>query len=178
MMKKFIFIIVIMFFTSNCFSQIIWKSPRYNYTVEIPSDFKENPPIGKNVDLKVLNGNKSIVIVVRDLQKEAPEAIEYSLWDMLGDLDEYMYSYEYNSRQFVSDLKIVDYGQTKIDYIDSFWFHCIMDSGLTYQQTYMTKVGKLFFSITFSCVTSEKDDFVPIWFRFVNQIKFNYKDTI
>ena len=61
-----------------------WKSSKYNYSIEIPSGFNIiHNTVGVNVDFKAIDGENSIVVVIKSLPLEVSK---YSIWNIFGDL--------------------------------------------------------------------------------------------
>ena len=109
-MKKSLFLFL--FFPFFCFSQSIWKSTKYGYIIEIPKDFKRTTNlVGKNIDFKAENGQSSIVVVVTIIPKEYKN---YSIWEMLGNLDDYTKEWEEGAKEYFDNPRVVKYGKTSI----------------------------------------------------------------
>ena len=70
-------------FYNFSFTQTLWKSNKYGYTVEIPKGFSTAAAIGANVDFKAVKDGKSVVIVVRKLPDEVRNL---TVWEIFGNL--------------------------------------------------------------------------------------------
>ena len=169
--SKFLLVSLFMLCSCACFSQTTWKSQKYAYTVEIPEGFYLRKAIGKNVDLSINNDEltSSINIVVKDASVEIPNLEEFSLWDF--DLDSYFQEMESGSRQWGLNLRMVDYGKATIAGYEALWYHSIV-VGDNYSMNYQVLVGKYFYTITIMCPEYDKEKIMSIWYRFINQIKF------
>jgi len=165
-MNKYLFLILI--FYNFSFSQTLWKSNKYSYSVEIPKGFKTASAIGVSVDFKVVKDGSSIVIVVRKLPEEARNA---TIWEIFGNLDDYAIEWQKGAQENLPKPKVLKYGKTKIQNFDSFWMDYTTDNGIYYYKNYSLKKGNLFFAITFSSPISDWNYYSPFWFRFKEQIK-------
>jgi len=151
------------------FSQTPWVSKKYAYQVEIPEGFKTVQATGVNVDFKAVNSGNSIIIVVKKLPKEDEKL---TIWQGLGDLDEYVHVFQTSLEEFSNSPKIIKYGKTKINNKDAFWIDYTSDNGTYYYKNYSLKKGQYILSITFFSDTHNWNYYSAIWFRFKEQIKF------
>jgi hypothetical protein len=165
-MPKYLFLILL--FSNFSFSQTLWISNKYGYSVEIPKGFNTAIAIGANVDFKAVKEGSSIVIVVRKLPEEARKM---TIWDIFGDLDDYAVEWETEAQENLPNAKAIKYGKTKIQNLDSFWMDYTTDNGIYYYKNYSFKKGNLFFVITFSSPSRDWNYYSPYWFRFKEQIK-------
>lgn len=165
-MNKYLSILLI--FCNISFSQTLWKSNKYGYTVEIPKGFSTAAAIGANVDFKAVKDGNSIVIVVRKLPDEVRNV---SVWEIFGNLDDYVLEWQAGSKEHFNNPKVVKYGKTKIQNLDSFWMDYTTDNGVYYYKSYSLKKGNLFFAITFFSTSRDWNYYSPQWFRFKEQIK-------
>lgn len=151
------------------FSQTIWNSKKYGYRVEIPKGFKIAQPTGVNVDFLAGNNGNSINIVVKKLPIEAQKL---TIWQRLGDLDEYAQIFQTGLQEYLNSPKVVKYGKTMINNKEAFWIDYTSDDGAYYHKIYVLKKGSNLFTITFFSDTENWNYYSAIWFRFKEQIKF------
>jgi hypothetical protein len=167
-MKPIIFIFLAFNFNfAN--SQTIWKSNKYNYQVEIPKGFKIIQATGANVDFKVGNitGN-SIVIVVKKIPAEYKN---YTIHEILGDLDGYANYWKQGADETFNTPKLMKYGKTKINNYDAYWIDYTTDNDSYYYKNYSIKKGDLIFAVTFFSTKEDWNYYSAIWFRFKEQMK-------
>lgn len=166
-MKKLIFLLLILYFNFS-FSQTNWKSPKYGYSIEIPKNFvRTTDIIGSNVDFKAENGKSSVVIVVKQIPKEIAQ---YSIWEILGDLDDYAKEWENGAREYFENPKVIKYGKTTINGLQTFWLDYTTSDGL-HSKNYSIKKGNRIYTITLSNNYQSNSYYSSIWFRFKNSIK-------
>lgn len=150
-------------------AQINWKSPKYGYNIEIPDNFVQTTNIvGSNVDFKADNEISSIVIVVKQLPKEITK---YSIWEIFGDLDDYVKEWEDGAKEYFENPKVIKYGKTTINGLQSFWLDYITSDGL-YSKNYSVKKENTIYTITCSNPKQLNSNYTSIWFRFKSSIKF------
>lgn len=159
-MKKKL-IIILLFIPFISFSQNKWSSSKYNYSLDIPSDFTDTPKIGKNVDFKVTKGLSSIVIVVKSLPKELSD---FSFLELLGDLDDYKIVWEEGAKEFLDTPKFLKYGKTTLSSIETFWFDYSTENPKLYSKNYQTKKGNTLYTITLTCPTELYNYYLPNMF--------------
>lgn len=150
-------------------SQNVWISKKYGYHVEIPKGFKTAQATGINVDFKAVNNGNSIIIVVKKLSAEEQKL---TLWQGIGDLDEYSNNLEISLQEFLNSPQVIKYGKTKINNKDAFWIDYTSDNGTYYYKNYSLKKGAYIFTITLFADTKNWNYYSAIWFRFKEQIKF------
>lgn len=167
-MIRFMFFIIFLFYIQSANAQTIWKSTKYNYKVEIPKGFKIASATGVNVDFKAVKNNSSIVIVVKKIPQEAKDL---SIWQILGDLDEYAVYFQTGAQEHFNSPKVIKYGKTKINNLDVFWIDYTTDNGLCYYKNYFLKKGNYSFTITFFSDRNDWNYYSTTWFRFKEQIK-------
>ncbi|MFV8354371.1 hypothetical protein [Flavobacterium sp. XS2P14] len=165
-MKK---IITILFLISyiNFNAQTIWKSSKYNYTIEIPKSFTKSISIGANVDFKANNGINSIVIVVTSIPTNYSSV---AIWDILGDLKQYQTEWETSQREILNNPKMIKYGKTTIQGLDTFWYDFTTDDNILYSKTYQIKKNNRIYTITLSCSVKDYNEYSSIWFRFKDKL--------
>lgn len=164
---KFIFILILGINFS--FGQTNWKSVKYNYQVEIPKGFKIKPATGANVDFKVGNDSgKSIVIVIKKIPIEYKDK---SIYQVLGNLDDFANNYIQGANEIFDTPKLIKYGKTKINNYNAFWIDYTTDNGTFYYKNYSIKKGDLIFAITFFSTKKDWNYYSAIWFRFKEQMK-------
>lgn len=172
-MKKIFLLLILFIFSNQTFSQSadaqnIWKSTKYKYQVEIPKGFKIAPATGVNIDFKAVKNNSSIVIVVKKLPQEAGNL---TIWQILGDLDEYAVYFQAGAQEHFNTPKVIKYGKTKINNLDAFWLDYTTDNGINYYKNYFLKKGNYSFTITFFSDVNDWNTYSTTWFRFKEQIK-------
>lgn len=168
-MKKICFVILL--FYNFSLSQTIWKSSKYNYSIEIPSGFNIiHNTVGANVDLKAIDGENSIVVVIKSLPLEVSK---YSIWNIFGDLKSYGSEWEKDAREFFNNPKFLKYGKTKISGLETFWYDYSAESPNLYYKTYQLKKSNILYTITLTCSYSNVSKFSATWFRFKNNVKIN-----
>ena len=166
-MKKIILLLLVMIFNFS-FAQTNWKSPKYGYSIEIPKNFIQTTNIiGSNVDFKAENSKSSVVIVVKTLPKEI---VQYSIWEMLGDLDSYAKEWENGAIEYFDNPKVIKYGKTTINGLQTFWLDYTTSEGL-YSKNYSVKKGNRIYTITLSNPNQSNSYYSSIWHRFKNSIK-------
>lgn len=150
-------------------AQTNWKSPKYGYSIEIPKNFTRTTNIvGSNVDFKAENGKSSVVIVVKIIPKEF---VQYSIWETLGDLDSYAKEWEDGANEYFDNPKVIKYGKTTINGLQTFWLDYTTSDGL-YSKNYSVKKGNRIYTITLSNLNQLNSNYSSIWHRFKNSIKF------
>ena len=163
-----IFVSLFLFLSIFLNAQIHWKSPKYGYSIEIPKKFKRTTDIvGKNVDFKVEYGRSSVVIVVKTLSRDMAQ---YSIWDILGDLDSYTQEWEYGASEYFDNPKVIKYGKTTINGLQTFWLDYTTSDGL-YSKNYSVKKGNRIYTITLSNPKQLNSKYSSIWYRFKNSIR-------
>lgn len=168
-MKRFLLLLILFFSVpKQNFSQSIYHSLSYGYEIEIPQGFTETIPIGQNVDFKAENGSSSIVVVVKALPAEYAQ---YSIWEIMGDLETYGEEWEYGAREYMNNPQFLKYGKTQIDGQDALWYDYTTDSPKMYSKVYQTQKGKYIYTFTLTSLADNYNTFSPIWFRFKNVIK-------
>jgi hypothetical protein len=163
------FILILILGVNISFGQTKWNSKKYGYQVEIPEGFKTVKATGVNVDFKAVNSGKSIIIVVKKLSEEDQKL---TIWQGLGDLDEYAHVFQTSLEEFTNSPIIIKYGKTKINNKDAFWIDYTSDNGTYYYKNYSLKKGPYIFTITIFSDTHSWNYYSAIWFRFKEQIKF------
>lgn len=167
--RNIIYLLLTLFFSLKLYSQTTWKSDKYGYHVEIPKGFKITEAAGINVDFKAVNNGNSIIIVVKRLSKEAQKL---TIWQGLGDLDEYANIFQTDLQEYLNSPKAIKYGKTMINNQDAFWIDYTSDNGAYYYKTYCFKKGTNIFTITFFSDIKNWNYYSAMWFRFKGQIKF------
>ena len=166
-MKKTIIFFIFLFFNFSI-AQTNWKSPKYGYSIEIPKNFTRTTNIvGSNVDFKAENGKSSVVIVVKIIPKEF---VQYSIWETLGDLDSYAKEWEDGANEYFDNPKVIKYGKTTINGLQTFWLDYTTSDGL-YSKNYSVKKGNRIYTITLSNPNQLNSNYSSIWHRFKNSIK-------
>ena len=153
----------------DVYSQTSWQSSNYDYTIEIPQGFTETTPIGQNVDFKAEKGSSSVVVVVKTLPAEYAQ---YSIWEIIGNLETYGDEWEYGAREYMNDPEFLKYGKTKIDGEDAFWYDYRTDSPKMYSKVYQTQKSGNIYTFTLTSLADRYNSFSPTWFRFKEQIRF------
>lgn len=152
-------------------AQEVWKSNKYAYSVEIPKGFSIREAIGKNIDLSLISGDyevpSNINVVVRDISLETDD-YDFSIWNT--DLERMVYEMEEDGKQYGLDIKVIDYGKTKIAGYEALWYHQI--DGTTFTIAYDIKVNQYYYHMAYALPISAKEKLMPIWYRFINQVKF------
>lgn len=149
-------------------SQTNWKSPKYGYSIEIPQNFTRTTNIvGANVDFKAEKSKSSVVIVVKTLSKDI---LQYSIWDILGNLDSYTKEWEDGANEYFDNPKVIKYGKTTINGLQAFWLDYTTSDGL-YSKNYLVKKGNRIYTITLSNPNQLNSNYASIWYRFKNSIK-------
>jgi hypothetical protein len=81
-------VLLVMFFAPLLsYAQENWTSPK-GYTIEVPRGFIKKEAVGANVDFKAVEGDNSVVIVVRNLPSDYYSA---TIWELVGDLEAFVY---------------------------------------------------------------------------------------
>lgn len=151
-------------------SQTTWISPKFKYSIELPKDFTQVKSTGVNVDFSAKNESNSIVIVVTTIPNEY---LNFTIWEMLGDLTTFGSDWENGAKEFMNDPKFIKYGTTILSGLDAFWYDYTTDSGSIYSKTYQTKKGNKMYTITLTNLNSNKNSYTAIWLRFKNKFKIN-----
>lgn len=152
------------------YGQSKWKSINFGYEIEIPKSFKKtNEIIRQNIDFKAVHDKSSVVIIVTSVPKEF---INYSLYNMLGNLDEYSAQWELGAKDFFNNPKVIKYGKTTIDSKDAFWLDYISEGDNLYSKTFTVKKGNKIYTITLSNPKNQNSEYSTIWQRFKNSVKF------
>lgn len=159
-----------LFCSLTSFAQTIWKSSKYNYSIEIPSGFSVSESVGANVDFKANKGKKSVVIVVKTIPKEYER---YTIWDVLGNLETYGTEWETGAKEYMNNPKFLKYGKTTINGIQTFWYDYTTESPKFYSKTYQTKKGNKLYTFTLTCEYNDYNQYSAIWYRFKEKIMLN-----
>ena len=167
-MKIIIFYAILIMASSETYSQTSWHSSNYDYSIEIPRGFTKTTPINQNVDFKAEDERSSIVVVVKALPAEYSQ---YSIWEIMGDLETFGDEWEYGAMEYMNNPKFLKYGKTKIDGQDAFWYDYTTDSPKMYSKVYQTQKGKYIYTFTLTSPSNQYNTFSPIWFRFKEKIK-------
>ncbi|MDT0685571.1 hypothetical protein [Autumnicola psychrophila] len=162
------FVVVVGLFISQASAQSIWSSSTQAYSIEVPKGFKKTTAIGQNVDFKAENGSSSIIVVVKALPAEYAQ---YSIWEIMGDLNTYGDEWEYGAREYMNNPQFLKYGKTKVDGHDAFWYNYTTDSPKMYSKVYQTQKGRYTFTFTLTSHLNQYNSFSPIWFRFKENIQ-------
>ncbi len=156
------------------FAQKTWKSDKYAYTVEIPSGYLIRKPTGKNIDLSLQSEDHAIAsninVVVRDISLETDD-YDFSIWDT--DLKSMFYEMEVGGRQYGLDIKVIDYGKTMIAGHEALWYHQV--DGSIFTMVYDIKVNQYYYHLAYAMPIAAKERLMPVWYRFINQLKFMNK---
>ncbi|AEK22704.1 hypothetical protein [Capnocytophaga canimorsus] len=153
-----------------CFSQVQWKSKKYNYSLEIPQGFSIATAIGPNIDFKATKGGASAIVIVKEMPQEYTS---HSIWDMLGDLETFDEEQESILSEYMDNPKFLKYGRTIISGFDAFWYDYTVDNPSTYHKTYLIKKGNKSYTITLSCLKDDFNYYSAIWYRFKNKFKID-----
>ena len=148
-------------------SQMVWKSNKYNYSIEIPSGFSVSERVGANVDFKANNGKNSIVIVVKIIPKEYANS---SIWDIIGNLNTFGEEWENGAIEFLPNPKFKKLGKTTLSNLPAFWYDYTTENPQLYSKTYQIKKGVILYTITLTCELVDLSYYSPIWFRFKEKI--------
>ena len=150
------------------YGQVNWTSTK-GYTIEVPKGFVKKEAVGANVDFKAVEGNNSVVIVVKNLPSEYYSA---TIWDLTGNLETFASEWEQGANEFMDNPQVIKFGKTSIDQIDAFWMDYKTDRPPLYSKAYQTKRGNKLYVLTFTCSESEINHYNTLWFRFVDQFSF------
>ena len=165
-MKNFILLPLLFSFLIS-HSQMVWKSTKYKYSLEIPSGFSVSESVGVNVDFKANKGRNSVVIVVKSIPKEYEK---YTIWDVVGNLDTYGKEWENGAQEFLPNPKFKKLGKTTLSNQHTFWYDYTTENPQLYSKTYQIKKGIILYTITLTCELNDLNFFSPIWFRFKEKI--------
>lgn len=165
-MKNFILLPLLFSFLIS-HSQVVWKSTKYNYSLEIPSGFSVSESVGANVDFKANKGRNSVVIVVKSMPKEYEK---YTIWDVVGNLDTYGKVWENGAIEFLPNPKFKKLGKTTLSNLPAFWYDYTTENPQLYSKTYQIKKGIILYTITLTCELNDLNYFSPIWHRFKEKI--------
>jgi hypothetical protein len=145
-----------------------------SYHIETPDGFSRRTSTGRNVDLVIGDSYGASVTVVK--MTLPAELAFYSIWDMLGDLDSYMYEWESGASEHMDYPKVVKYGQTTVNGKEAFWYdHTLGNPPDFFSKTYQVKVGSIAYTFTFGCPYAKKDSYSALWFRLKDSIRFDIK---
>ncbi len=151
-------------------AQTIWKSTSYSYSIEIPANFTKSKSVGANVDFKANDGNNSIVIVVKTIPNEY---VNYSIWDILGDLTTFGSEWEIEASEYLNKPKFIKYGKTNLSGLETFWYDYTTENPKLYSKNYQTKKGNKLYTITLTCESSMFNSYSAVWLRFKEKMKIN-----
>lgn len=151
-----------------CFAQTRWESVRYDYSVEIPKDYKLQTSISANADFTVSNGKATIAIVVKTIPDEYAS---YSIWEILGDLETFGEDWEAGAIEFMDSPKFIKCGKTLINEKEAFWFDNTLRRGTICSKNYQIKKGAEMYSITMTCRAEDYEYNKVFWLRFKNKIR-------
>jgi hypothetical protein len=146
---------------------VVWKSTKYNYSIEIPSGFSVSESVGANVDFKANKGRNSVVIVVKSMPKEYEK---YTIWDIIGDLNTFGQEWENGAKEFLPHPKFKKLGKTTVSNLPAFWYDYTTENPQLYSKTYQIKKGIILYTITLTSELTDLNYFSPIWFRFKDKI--------
>ena len=173
--KSITWIVLLVFLSFNNLSdsmaQELWKSDKYAYSVEIPSGYSIRKPTGKNIDLSLQSEDHAIAsninVVVRDISLETDD-YDFSIWDT--DLKRMFYEMEVGGRQYGLDIKVIDYGKTMVAGHEALWYHQV--DGSIFTMVYDIKVNQYYYHLAYAMPIAAKERLMPVWYRFINQLKF------
>ena len=176
--KSITWIVLLVFLSFNNLSdsmaQELWKSDKYAYSVEIPSGYSIRKPTGKNIDLSLQSEDHAIAsninVVVRDISLETDD-YDFSIWDT--DLKSMFYEMEVGGRQYGLDIKVIDYGKTMVAGHEALWYHQV--DGSIFTMVYDIKVIQYYYHLAYAMPIAAKERLMPVWYRFINQLKFMNK---
>lgn len=107
---------------SNNYSELtgnLYRNTKYNFRIKFPEGWEIKPGDGPNVVQKAVKGNNSIMVIVREVsteEKDKPATIKDG-----GTLDEWKNNMIEGMREKYPDIKLLDYGETKLDNIPTYW---------------------------------------------------------
>jgi hypothetical protein len=167
MKMKTLIILFVILSTSFSFSQTRWYSDLYDYSIEIPNGYNKSKIVSSNVDFKANNGLNSIVIVVKSI---STEYTNYTIWDMLGNLETFGADWELGAKEYMDNPKFLKYGKTNLSNLETFWYDYTTDNPKLYSKNYQIKKGNKLYTITLTCKFKDYNNNSSIWYRFKEQI--------
>lgn len=159
--------LIFIFLSFASIAQTVWKSDKYNYSIEIPKGFTISKATGANVDFKANSGKNSIVIVVKTIPKEYTSL---SIWDIVGNLDTFGKEWENGAEEFLPNPKFKKLGKTTLGNLETFWYDYTTENPNLYSKTYQTKRRNTLYTITLTCGLEDLGYFSPIWYRFKEKV--------
>lgn len=167
MSMKFSIILLCILFPLCIFSQTVWHSPKYGYSIEVPKGFVKSKAIGGNVDFRAGKGINSIIIVVKTLPNQY---LKYSIWDLIGDLNSFSSTFVNGAKEYMKNPIFIKSGKTTLSGLDAFWYD-YKHEDILYSKNYQIKKGNKLYTITLSCNISDYNQYAPIWYRFKDKVK-------
>ena len=127
-----------------------------------------------DIDLSLQSEDHAIAsninVVVRDISLETDD-YDFSIWDT--DLKRMFYEMEVGGRQYGLDIKVIDYGKTMVAGHEALWYHQV--DGSIFTMVYDIKVNQYYYHLAYAMPIAAKERLMPVWYRFINQLKFMNK---
>lgn len=149
----------------------LYRNTKYGFRIKFPQGWKIGNGDGKHIVQKATSGNGTILVMVFQMDLAGNEGLS-SIKDV-GTVKEYVDMAMESPKQTFSDVKVINYGETKIDNRPAYW--------VEYSMTYETLGNKVkMTSITYSMAKGDtmysiqsgtsSDDFEKIKPTFTNSI--------
>ncbi len=174
-MKKILLLLIFIILEINLFGQTIYKSSKYPYQLEIPVGFQSTTAVSASVDLKVVDGINSIVVLVKQLPSEA-KGLNYK--ELYGDdLSNFKSDWLSGASEHFENPVFVKQGETTIGKQYTFWYDFTTktnyDDYSLYSRNYQVIYSNVLYTFTLTCKSQDVTQYAAVWYRFMNSIKFN-----
>ncbi len=145
----------------------MYRNTKYNFRIKFPKNWKIGVGDGLHIVQKASSENSTISVMVQQVDSSGFEGFS-SIKD-IGTTKEFVNTVIDSVKEKFSDVKVIDYGETKIDNEPAYWLEYSANSQILDNQLKMTNIlyyiakGNTMYSISAGTATDEYQDMKPIF---------------
>ncbi len=157
--------------TDDELSDNLYRNTKYGFRIKFPEGWEIKKGDGIHVVQKAVLGNSAISVTVQQFASDTDEKIS-SIRDV-GTADDYISSIIKGIELKYSDVKVIDYGETKIDNEPAYWVEYSWTSQTLDRNIEMTNLiyimakNNIFYSVNLVTSTNKHKELKPTFLRTV-----------
>jgi hypothetical protein len=149
----------------------VYRNLKYHFRIEFPEGWKIEPGDGIYIVQKASFQNSTIGVITRQVDLKGSQ--EFSSIKDTRSLQKFIDAFIESSKEEVSDMKIINYGETKIGNEPAYWMESSMGSQVLLM--YFLAKGDTMYSISAATASDEYSKIKPLFMQSVSTFVFeNY----